>query len=209
MPLNGRGIWSNRQTVKRCIDRETNLLNAFISRSPKLATMPLSAISQAHFCIYRDMRLRSVKAATVCRELGLIQHAYDIAMKEWDYPLQVNPVAKVKKPEIRNRRERRLSFDELKALLKSPKQCQNSQMHLLALFAITTGMRRSEILAAEWKHVNLDSRILHIPMTKTGHPRTIPLTKRAMRILSQLIEVTGQGSHIFTLSEESFRMALR
>ena len=38
---------------KRCIDRETNLLNAFIARSPKLAAMPLSTISAAHFCIYK------------------------------------------------------------------------------------------------------------------------------------------------------------
>lgn len=196
-------------TRKRCIDRETNLLNAFIRRSPKLAAMPLSAVTQTHFCTYRDMRLKTVKSATVCRELGLIQHAYDLAAKEWDYPLQVNPVAKVKKPEIRNRRERRLSFDELKVLLKSLKCCQNGQMLLLALFAITTGMRRSEILAAEWRHVNLDNSTLHIPMTKTGHPRTIPLTKRAIRILGQLIEVTGEGPHIFTLTEEGFRMAWR
>lgn len=54
---------------KRCTDRETNLLNAFIARSPKLASMPLSAISASHFCIYRDQRLKSVKPATICREL--------------------------------------------------------------------------------------------------------------------------------------------
>lgn len=192
---------------KRSPDREIALLNAFMVRSAKLVAMPLSSIGVSHFCIYRDKRAKTVKPATICRELGLIQHAYDIAIKEWDYPIQFNPVAKVKKPEIRNRRERRLSFCELKSLLKSLSACQSPQMRLLALFAIATGMRRGEILAAEWKHINLDTRILHIPVTKTGHPRTIPLTKRAIRVLHELAEVVGTGKHIFTITEDAFRMA--
>ncbi len=192
---------------KRCTDRETNLLNAFLSRSRKLADMPLSGIGASHFCIYRDQRLKVVKPATVCRELGLIQHAYDMAAKEWDYPIQDNPISKVKKPEIRNRRERRISFGELKSLLKALNACHSPQMRLLVLFAIATGMRRGEILVAEWKHVNLDTRILHIPVTKTGHPRTIPLTRRAIRVLHELGEVVGTGRHIFTITEDAFRMA--
>jgi len=192
---------------KRSPEREIRLINGFMALSAKLVAMPLSSIGASHFCIYRDKRAKTVKPATICRELGLIQHAYDIAIKEWDYPILFNPVAKVKKPEIRNRRERRTSFGELKALLKSLSICQSPQMRLLALFAIATGMRRGEILSAEWKHLNLDTRILHIPITKTGHPRTIPLTKRAIRVLRELGELTGTGKHIFTITENAFRMA--
>lgn len=192
---------------KRSPEREISLVKAFMIRSAKLVELPLSAIGVSHFCIYRDKRAKVVKPATVCRELGLIQHAYDIAIKEWEYPILFNPVARVKKPEIRNRRERRLSFGELKGLLKSLAVCQSPQMRLIALFAIATGMRRGEILAAEWRHLNLDSRILYIPITKTGHPRTIPLTRRAVRVLNELGGLTGTGRYIFTITENSFRMA--
>lgn len=192
---------------KRSPEREIRLIKAFMVRSAKLVEMPLSVIGVSHFCIYRDKRAKVVKPATVCRELGLIQHAYDIAIKEWDYPIPFNPVAKVKKPEIRNRRERRLSFGELKALLNSLAVCQSPQMRLLMLFAMATGMRRGEILAAEWKHLNLDTRILHIPVTKTGHPRTIPLTTRAMRVLRELSGLTSEDRHIFSITENAFRMS--
>lgn len=127
----------------------------------------------------------------------------------WQVQIRRKGCVPIKKPEIRNRRERRLSFVELKSLLKSLRRCQSSQMRLLALFAIATGMRRSEILAAEWKHVNLDTRILHIPTTKTGHPRTIPLTRRAVRILQELSKDAGEGKRIFAITEEAFRMAWR
>lgn len=192
---------------KRSPDREIDLINAFMIRSAKLVAMPLSSIGTSHFCIYRDKRAKTVKPATICRELGLIQHAYDVAIKEWDYPIQFNPVTKVKKPEIRNRRERRVSLSEMKVLIRSLRICQSPQMRLLVMFAISTGMRRGEILDAQWKYINLDSRILHIPITKTGHPRTIPLTKRAIRILKELAEIVGTERHIFTITENSFRMA--
>ncbi|MCM2343513.1 MAG: site-specific integrase [Alphaproteobacteria bacterium] len=195
--------------LKRCTDRETNLLNAFIVRSPKLAAMPLSAVSASHFCIYRDQRLKTVKPATICRELGLIQHAYDIAVKEWGYPLQENPVAKVKKPEIRNRRERRLSLSEIKSLIRALNKCQNKIIKPLTLFALQTGMRRSEILAAEWVHLSMDSYVLHIPVTKNGYPRTIPLTKRAVRILMEIKAKASDQGRIFPVTEAGFRMAWR
>ena len=145
----------------------------------------------------------------MCRELGIIQHAYEIACKEWNYPLPLNPVAAVRKPEIRNKRERRLGFQELKALFKALDACQNPQMRLLVLFAIATGMRRGEMLAAEWRYVSFDNRTLHIPITKTGYARTIPLTKRALRLLYALKRITGAELKIFSITEEAFRTSWR
>lgn len=86
---------------------EIPILDSFLRREVKLCAMTLSSITVSHFCIYRDKRIKTAKAATVCRELGLVQHALEIAMREWDLPLQENPVAKVRKPEINNKRTRR------------------------------------------------------------------------------------------------------
>lgn len=187
---------------------EICLINAFLRRSPKLATLSLSNISAAHFFTYRDQRLKTVKPATVCRELGIIQHAFETAIKEWDYPMPANPLAKVRKPEVRDRRERRLDWRELLALVRALKQCRNPAILSVVLFAIQTGMRRREILAAQWQHLNLKNHTLHIPLTKNGYCRTIPLTQRARKILRSLLEKRKEGQeYIFPTTSNAIKMA--
>ena len=51
-------------------------------------------------------------------------------------------------------------------------------------FAFETSMRREEIANMEWKDINLKARTLHIPKTKTDTPRRIPLSTRAIEVLS-------------------------
>lgn len=184
------------------------LLDGFMKNQPDLCSLSLSAVTVAHFCQYRDKRLKAVKPATVCRELGIIQHAMEMAIREWDLPLQENPVAKVRKPEINNRRNRRLAADEFKALLRALRKCQNIYIRPMTLFAIETGMRKGEILAASWIHLNSESRTLFLPMTKNGDSRTVPLTLKAMRILRQLGTLEGQpNGYIFKTTEQGFKMA--
>ena len=47
-------------------------------------------------------------------------------------------------------------------------------------------MRRGEILERRWKHVNLDRRTAHLPATKNGLPRTVPLSPKAIQLLKDL-----------------------
>lgn len=51
-------------------------------------------------------------------------------------------------------------------------------------FALETAMRRSEIVSMRWEHVNLKTRTVLLPTTKTGEPRRVPLSRRALRILA-------------------------
>ena len=41
-------------------------------------------------------------------------------------------------------------------------------------------MRRGELLSLEWKHVHLDKSWAHLPMTKNGGGRDVPLSIRAL-----------------------------
>jgi integrase len=195
---------------KRSPEREINIINYFLSQEAKLIIKPLSEISATDFCIYRDKRMKVVKPATVCRALGLLQHAYDIAKKEWNYPILENPLTRIKKPEIRNRRERRLTWSELRSLINALDGCLNEYIKPLTLFALNTAMRRGEILAAKWSDLRLEEGLLSIPLTKNGYSRTIPLNKRARRILEELKgKGTKPSDNIFPVSEEGFRMAWR
>ena len=90
-----------------------------------------------------------------------------------------SPEKKIKKPKADDRRERRLTEYEYNFLVKGNYPQQS--LRYLIEFAIETGMRRGEILNIKQEHIK--GQTLLIPQTKNGHPRTIPLTKRALYIL--------------------------
>ena len=161
---------------KRGKINETVILKAFMRQ--KFVNKSICNISSGDFASYRDKRLQKVKPATLLRELCIIQHLYSIANKEWGFNL-IDPVQRIRKPSLNNKRERRLSNEEYNFLVKGnyPQQTLRNIIEL----AIETAMRRGEILNIKPEHIK--GQTLLIPETKNGHPRTIPLTKRALYIL--------------------------
>ena len=188
---------------KRSADTETYILDAFI-RLP-IANLTLAQITPAHFSTYRDKRLKEVKAGTVNRELGIIKHAFDIAEREWDIPMRNNPLEKLKKLKAQNARNRRLTDDEYETLMQGIKKIRNPHMKDLINFAIETGMRRGEILRLSWHDIDFETRTLHIPITKNGHSRTIPMSPRAIEIL-KAIEGKNEDRP-FPLSDNAAKLA--
>ncbi len=69
---------------KRGAFYEEYVIDAFL-RLP-LAKLTLAQITTAHFSAYREKRLKEVSPATINRQLGIIRHAFDTAMREWDIP---------------------------------------------------------------------------------------------------------------------------
>ena len=128
-----------------------------------LGDIRLSQLRPHIITTYRDNRLKTVKPSTVKRELGLLSRILSSAEKEFGIPLpQGNPVARITLPKEAASRERRPTTKELNLLL------QDNTIGELAAFAIETGMRRGEITAIEWKHINWKNSTLLIPATKTG-----------------------------------------
>ncbi|MEE5117115.1 site-specific integrase [Pseudomonas alliivorans] len=62
----------------------------------------------------------------------------------------------------------------------------NPWIRPIVQLAIETAMRRGEIFELRWKHVNLDRRTAHLPATKNGLPRTVPLSSKAIQLLKDL-----------------------
>ncbi len=56
----------------------------------------------------------------------------------------------------------------------------------LIQLATEAGMRRGELINIQSEHLELDLGTLDIPHTKTGEPRIIPFTFRAIQLLSNL-----------------------
>lgn len=178
---------------------------AKVIRSP-LAEMTLDKLSSNAIAMYRDERLGHVKAGTVCRELHHIQHALSIAIREWGYHLDENVAEKVKKPRLNNARNRRVSQSELDRLITELEAIDRRDIVAVIRFAVETGMRRGEILGLEWRFVDLKRRTAHLPKTKNGHARTVPLTNGAIAVL----EAQPRGNDVvFAVTRDALKMCWR
>ena len=137
------------------------------------------------------------------KELNLLSHVFEAAIKEWDRALIGNPVRQVSKPKENQLRDRRLEIEEEKLLLKGCSQSQNPYLKHLVVVAIETAMRRGELLKLEWKNINFTDRTAYLPTTKNGSPRTVPLSARAIQELKTMpIDISGR---VFPLSETALR----
>ncbi len=135
---------------------------------------------------YRNDRLLDVSPGTVKRELGLISRILVSAEKDFGiYLPQGNSVSKVKKP-VETSRDRRPTKVELENLISD-----KTIGHYVS-FAIETGMRRGEIVNIKPEHIIGEyHNLLFIPDTKTGIPRTIPLSTKAQEDINKLLYATN------------------
>lgn len=170
--------------------------------------LPLAKASPTVFSRYRDARLKQVQAGTVIRELGLLRSIFETARREWGYAAFQNPLAGLKKPKAPEGRERRLKTGELPALMEACGSVAGSWLKHGIQLAIETGLRRGELLAIRWQDVNFDKATLHVPFTKTDKARTIPLTDKAIAILTERKAAsTTDAEYAFPVSANAFRLA--
>lgn len=189
---------------KRSVRIETYLLNSFVQH--RFANLKLSEISPKTFADFRDERLKTVKPASICRELAIYRHAFQVAINEWHYPIDENPLIKVKKPKVMDSRNRRLLNGELEILINDCLSHDHIELMNVITMAIETGMRRGEILGVSMENYNQTDKTLHIPITKNGFPRTIPLTPKAAKLLDGL---DNKNELVYSRSAEGFKSAWR
>lgn len=135
---------------------------------------------------WRDRRLAEVAPDTVTREMHLMSAVINMARREWGLMLASNPFALPRKPKLSKGRIRRLRGNELDRLLLAAEAAQGGFLSSIILFAIETAMRQGEIVSLDWRHIDLDKRTAHLPDTKNGDHRTVPLSMRAIALLRRL-----------------------
>ncbi|GAA6157377.1 site-specific integrase [Pyruvatibacter sp. HU-CL02332] len=172
-----------------------------------LAKLQLSALRPEPFALYRDERLKEVSAATLCRELWLIQHAIRIARQEWGWVIPENPIEGIRKPTIRNARTRRLTGDEEGRLLDACAQARNEWLLPLVKLAIATAMRRGELLKIAVSDIGPDHTMVLLRDTKNGHDRHVPLSPVAREIIQSRVE-KHEGA-LFPVSANAVKLSWR
>lgn len=163
-----------------------------------LPKLKMSAVTSDAIAAWRDRRLLEVTGATVNREIDVLSAVLNHARREWRIHVD-NPIRDVKRPERAKARDRRLSPDEQAYLFAAltggerlsdgtfSKGARNPWLLPLVQLALETAMRRGELLSLQWENIDLERRTAHLPDTKNGDARTVPLSTRAVSILKDLL----------------------
>ncbi|MCX5858035.1 MAG: tyrosine-type recombinase/integrase [Deltaproteobacteria bacterium] len=125
-------------------------------------------------------RAEGASPRTINYELTLMSHAFNIAIREWEW-LKDNPIKNVKKERVNNNIERWLTLKEEQRLLKASARWLQD----IIIFAIHTGLRQSEILDLKWSQVDMNRRTITILEQKNKGVDTLPLNETALRVLKE------------------------
>lgn len=181
-----------------------------IWRTTAMAKSLMATIRSADVAKLRDQWLQEYEPSTVLRRLAVLSHVFTIARKEWGMESLLNPVELVRKPRPNDARTRRIVAEVSQigtgdvGEKDSQRNADNGELErVLAAsgsillpsvvwLAVETAMRRSEITGLRWENIDLERRVAHLPSTKNGSSRDVPLSTRAVNILIALQKFDGE-----------------
>ncbi len=176
-----------REVLPRMKGEKEDRIRLMAIRRHKICSIPLTQLTPSVLGKYRDERLEKVSSGTVIREFAYFSSIINLARKEWGINLE-NPVSKVRKPLSPQGRNRVLSKLERAELLLAvkPQGRRSPWLEPVVIFALETGMRRSEILSLRWKDIDFTKRLASLEMTKNGERRVVPLSSIAIANIDRL-----------------------
>ncbi len=130
--------------------------------------------------------------ATVVKIRAIFSRSFELGAR-WgvagcDRP---NPVRAVESKPVNNARERYVTAEEAVRLIEAARASRNPQLAAIVQLLLLTGMRVSELLSTRWASVDLERRSLHVPTSKTGRSRHIPLAQAAVDAIAGLPRPEG------------------
>lgn len=190
---------------------------AMLLRTADFVERRLDQLQAEDIRAWRDERLKEISPASVNREMNLISGVFTHAIKEWGTPLRENPVHLVKRPNGSGRhRNRRWSEDDIAKVLRAAEWKQEQRPVLgreyvgwAVLVAIETAMRLGELCTLRVRDFHPAERYVTLHDTKNGDARAVPLSKKAVELLTILVDGRGQGEHIFRVSAASLGVYFR
>lgn len=127
--------------------------------------------------------------ATVLRYMMLLSHAFTTAIN-WGW-CERNPVDAATKPKVNNKRVRYLQDEERERLLTACRASENPDLYLVVMLAISTGMRRGEIMNMRWETINFyeDRGFAKLRLgaeaTKNSTARSVLIASHAFTLVKQ------------------------
>ncbi len=180
-----------------------------------IGDFPLANYTPQHFDIYKTERQKPVKVVTVKDghttekekivkpvtvniELRALRAFFNTAVR-WKL-LESNPfkIQLVKVPENKPTFITKQEFQKLLNVI------EEHWLKEVIIFAVSTGLRRGELVNLKWESVDLSRKLLYVESTptfrtKAGRMRIIPLNDTALYLL-QSRQGKDTSSYVFTLS---------
>ncbi len=159
----------------------------------------LKSITAKDVDLYRTYRLKAVSPISVNIELRTLKAAFYTAV-QWKL-LADNPLQRVSLIRIPDQQPTYLSKEDLQNLL-----CIVSEGWLkeIIIIAVSTGLRRGELLNLTWKDVDFERRLLYIQSkenfrTKGGRRRTVPMSEAVFQLLWKNAQSTT-SEYVFNIN---------
>ena len=178
------------KTYKRSWGSDVSLLNNHLL--PALGHLHMDIIARRDVQRLLTSRLDMGKAPGTCdRMLILARHVFNCAIK-WKTPgVKANPAKEVDLLKVDNKRERFLSEEEVRRLYSAVVVSDNPMLKYIVPMLLLTGARKREVLDARWEDFDVDNRLWRIPFTKSGRPRTVPMSDGVMSVLDTVPRIAG------------------
>jgi integrase len=181
--------WAKQHTSPRTFERYEEIVQKHLSPAlGKVELVKLSALEiQAYYSQARQTGRRkggALSARTVLHHHRILRQALSRAVK-WDL-LTRNPTDKVEPPKAPRLEMRALNEKQSLALIALVED--NRILALPVTLAITTGLRRGEILGLKWSDINLDTAMMSICRTLEESKARLefkqPKTERSRRAVA-------------------------
>lgn len=129
------------------------------------------------------------RSPTTCnRYISTLRYVFTIAERDWEW-IDHNPVKKVVKLKEPGGKIRYLDDDERERLLAECQTSKSPYLYTIVLIAVSTGMRRNEILTLTWRQVNFVQKCIILETTKNGRARRVPIQGSAYEVLREFARV--------------------
>lgn len=152
---------------------------------PAFSHMKLEDISHIHINNYLDsLENENLSSSTIQKHFNILSSIFRLAEK---YELiKSNPMKKAYKPKVTYKQFQVYNSSELKLLHQLLNKEENKQQVLIVKLALTTGMRKGEILALQWDDIDFETNTINIRhslcYTKAnGYELRKPKTKSSIR----------------------------
>lgn len=153
---------------------------------PRFGALRLDEIGQqAIMDLQHSMKGKGYASGMANKVVIVLKFMFNSA-KKWSVPgVTVNPAVGVRLYE-EIARDRYLTAEETQRLLSTLEKSRSKQLKYIVSLLPLLGCRKRELFDSRWEDFDLERRNWRIPMSKSGKPRHVPLSKAAVEILAQL-----------------------
>ena len=134
----------------------------------------------------REHIVKQYKPGTINKHIFLVNRLINLA-KHWGI-VDVNhfDTRSIKRLSMGDYTQYFLTEDEVHAVLSACQRDQHPFLYLFAKLLLLTGARKGEARLAQWRDINMGTRVWTVPVSKNGRSRRIVLSSSAVEVLKAI-----------------------